>query len=180
MSSGTDLQPIPTSPLRRSEWSPIDNLKRVLWGLCRPLWSMAPTLRPPLLRIFGGRVGHGVQIGDRVAVEIPWNLSVGDKVRIEAGAILYSLGKIQVGDEVVIERGAHLCAGSHDHTDPGFSLLRSPILVGRQCIIGAESFIGPGVVLGDRVFIAPRAVVFKAIASDVSVSGNPAREDAGE
>lgn len=139
---------------------------------------MASPLRPSLIRMFGGRVGHGVQIGDRVAVEIPWNLSLGNKVRIESGAILYSLGAIDIGDETVIDRGAHLCAGSHDHTDPGFALLRSPILVGRQCVVGAESFVGPGVVLGDRVSIAPRSVVFKAVASGLSVGGNPAREDA--
>lgn len=167
----------PTSPLRRSEWSAKDNLKRILWGLCRPFWWAIPSARPPLIRIFGGDVGRRVTIADRVAVEIPWNIEIGDRVRIEAGAILYSLGPITIDDDAVIDRGAHLCAGSHDHTDPGFSLLRTPIHVGRGCIVGAESFVAPGVELGDGVSVAPRAVVVKSVRAGVAVGGNPAREE---
>lgn len=133
-----------------------------------------------MIRIFGGRVGRGVAIGDRVAVEIPWNISLGDRVRIESGSILYSLGRINIATDAVIDRGAHLCAGSHDHADPGFRLLRTPIEIGIGCVVGAEAFIAPGVSIGDGASVAPRAVVIKSVRSGVAVEGNPAREEPTE
>ena len=155
----------------------MDNLKRILWGLCRPLWWAFPAARPSMIRLFGGRVGSGVAIGDRVAVEIPWNVIIGDRVRIEPGSILYSLGRISIDKDAVIDRGAHLCAGSHDHSDPGFALLRTPIHIGSGCVVGAESFIAPGVSMGDRASVAPRAVVVMSVPAGVVVAGNPAREE---
>ena len=164
-----------TAPLRRSEWSAFDNLKRILWGLTKPVWVLVPAMRAPLLRCFGGRVGRNVRLARRVAIEIPWKVSLGDEVVIREGVILYSLGTIEIGERVQLDRGVHVCAGSHDHTDPGFPLRTDPIRIGAGSIVGAESFIAPGTTIGEMARVRPRSVVVRSIPAGSVVAGNPAR-----
>lgn len=150
---------------------------RAAWGAAWGLFGCGSAIRIGLVRLFGGTVGRGCRIGGRVEITVPWHLRLGDRVEIGDETILYSLGRIGLGEAVRIDVWAHLCAGTHDHRAPGFPLLRSPIHVGRDARIGAAAFIGPGVRIGDRAGVAAQAAVFRDVAADSIVSGNPARGD---
>lgn len=155
---------------------------RLAWAvLARPAWAMAPELRPWLLRKFGGTVGRNCAFAGSVEITIPWHVRCGDGVIVGERVILYGLGPITIGDNTVIDYRAHLCAGTHDMTDSRFPLLKTPITIGRDCLIGVDAYIGPGVELGDGCRVWPRASVYKGAPAGTCLRGNPARPfDPGE
>jgi len=180
-----DPVPTPAEPPRVSPYSAKAKIGRVLWGfVSASIWRLSPRglhgFRRSLLRLFGGRVGAGTRIDPSVRVEIPWNLTIGANVRICESAILYCLGPVEIGDGTLVGPYAHLCAGTHDYTDPKFTLQRVPIRVGSGCALLTASFVAPGVVVGDRAVLEPRAGLYRDAEPGVVYSGNPAKPVANE
>lgn len=161
---------------RKTPWTLKQNIARTVWMTFGKIaWMALPRLRPSLIRLFGGDVGKNCVFAGSVEVTIPWNVSIGDNVRVRHGAIIYSLGDITIGDNCVLDARAHLCAGTHDMSDPSFPLVKLPITIGSRCILGIDSYIAPGVELGDDCHVWPRASVYKSFPSGSSVRGNPAQ-----
>lgn len=174
------VEATPTRPLRRrqdaSPWRPMENLKRVVWMISRPVLFRASFhnwygWRRLLLRTFGAKLGQRVRIRPTAIIEIPWNLDLADDVIVGDYAILYSLGKITVKRGAIISQYAHLCAGTHDYTTRRFPLLRPPIVIGEEAWIAADAFIGPGVTVGDRAVVGARATVVHDVPADQVVAG---------
>jgi putative colanic acid biosynthesis acetyltransferase WcaF len=163
-------------PRRVSPWTWRQRIVRTIWNSAgRLVWGLFPSRRATLLRLFGATVGTGCRLGARVEVTIPWNLVIGDDVEIGDRVILYSLGTITIGDGCVLDYRCHLCAGSHDITDSRFPQTRPPITIGAGSLIGIDAYVAPGVTLGARVRVHPRASVYKDAGDDVELRGNPAR-----
>jgi putative colanic acid biosynthesis acetyltransferase WcaF len=163
-------------PARRSVWTFRQKVIRLIWSTFgRALWISFPRLRPWLIRRFGGGVGPGCRFARSVDIAIPWNLRVGSNVEVGRDVILYALGVITLGDGVVIDDLAHLCAGTHDHTDSRFPLLRPPITIGPGTFIGIDAYIAPDVTLGAGCRVWPRASVYRSFGDGVELRGNPAR-----
>lgn len=163
-----------------SPWSVRDNILRVAWMLAgRPLFRLSfhnwYGVRRWLLRLFGARVGPGVRIRPSASIEIPWNLDLRDGCVIGDHAILYSLGRITVGERTIVSQYAHLCAGTHDHTDRRFPLIRDPIEIGPDAWIGADAFVGPNVRVGRLAVLGARASAYKDLEPQTVYAGNPAR-----
>lgn len=163
-----------------SPWSFRENLLRAVWMvLGRPLFRLSfhnwYGVRRLLLRVFGARVGRGVRIRPSAYVEIPWNIELRDGCIIGDHAILYSLGKITVGERAIVSQYAHLCAGTHDHTDRRFPLIRDPIEIGPDAWIGADAFVGPNVHIGRLSVLGARASAYKDLEPRTVYVGNPAR-----
>ncbi len=159
-----------------SPWKPMENIKRALWmlvrgALFRPSFHNWYGWRRLLLRLFGAKLGRDVRIRPTAAVEIPWNLEIGDGVIVGDYAILYSLGKITIGRGAVISQFAHLCAGTHDYSSRRFPLLKPPISIGQDVWIAADAFVGPNVTIGDRAVVGARATVVKDVPADQVVVG---------
>jgi putative colanic acid biosynthesis acetyltransferase WcaF len=157
-----------------------NRLFRILWKVVFVLFfrtSPAPlySWRSFLLRLFGARVGKGVHIYPGVKIWAPWNLDLGDQCGVASGAILYSQDKISIGRRAVISQGAHLCAGTHDYTQPGFPLYTKPIKIGNHAWIAAEAFIHPGITVGEGCVIGARAVVTSNMPSWMVCSGHPCK-----
>lgn len=157
-----------------------ENLLRVLWSLATPLFRLSPRpcfgWRRSLLRLFGARVGTGVNIYANAIIAMPWHLEVGPWAAIGEHAIIYNLGQITIGERATISQYAHLCAGTHDYLDPTMPLLKLPIVIGAQAWICAEAFVGPSVTVGEGAVVGARAVVTRNVPSWTVVAGNPARE----
>jgi len=171
----------PTPSQRESfPYSPQTYVRRAIWRLVwLTVWHMThwrmPGVRSAILRLFGARVGRGTTLRASTWVEMPWQLTLGDRCVIGNDVKLYNLGEITIGNDTVISQGAHLCAGTHDYTDPTFPLKREPIHVGTQVWIAAEAFVGPGIEIGDGAVVAARAVVTRKVEPWCVVGGNPAR-----
>jgi putative colanic acid biosynthesis acetyltransferase WcaF len=76
---------------------------------------------------------------------------------------------------VTLSYRAHVCAGTHDLSDPALPLLRPPVSIEDGVWVGTEAFIGPGVRIARGAIVGARAVVVKDVASLDIVGGNPAR-----
>ncbi len=152
---------------------------RALWALASPWFGFSPRplfgWRAWLLRRFGAGVGQRVHIYPSARIVIPWNLAIGDDSSIGDCALIYSLGKVSIGARATVSHNAHLCAGTHDYLNPALPLLRLPISIGDDVWICAQSFVGPGVVIGNGAVVGAAAVVMKDVAPWTVVAGNPAR-----
>src|SRR5688572_8827448 len=169
--------PVPDRNL--STWTTREKLARVAWSLAyRTIFRMTfhnwYGIRAAIIRSFGGRLGRNVRIRRTAKIEIPWNLEIADDVSIGDEVIVYSLGMVRIGARTFISQYAHLCAGTHDYTRSDYPLVRPPIVIGADCWIATDAFVGPGVSVGDRVVVGARASVFKDVPPDVVVAGNPA------
>jgi putative colanic acid biosynthesis acetyltransferase WcaF len=155
-----------------------NRLARSIWGLIsffffeyspKPLHSW----RVFILRICGAKVGKGVHIYPKVKIWAPWNLILGDRCGIANGATLYSQGKIFVGKFAVISQGVYICTGTHDYTNPGFPLITKPVVIGDNTWVAADTFVHPGVTLGEGCVVGARSVVTKDMPGWMVCSGFP-------
>lgn len=157
-----------------------NRLGRLLWGVVDLLlfrYSPKPfhAWRSFVLRCFGAKVGRGVHVYPKAQIWAPWNLVLEEECGIANGAILYSMGMISIGKRAVVSQGAHLCAGTHDYTKPGFPLITMPIHIGQHAWIAAEAFIHPGISIGDGCIVGARAVVQKDMPAWMICAGHPCK-----
>lgn len=156
-----------------------EQFRRVLWGGARLLFRASPRpcygFRRWLLRRFGAKVGAHVHISPTAIVYFPWMLTVADHAAVGDAALLYNLGPLVIGPRVTVSQRAHLCGGSHDHTDPAMPLLRLPITIEADAWVCADAFVGPGVTVGQGAVVGARAAAFKDVAPWTIVGGNPAK-----
>src|SRR6476620_2263701 len=94
--------------------------RRVLWMLGHWLFRLSPRpcfgWRRSILRCFGANVGTHVNLYPSSRIYFPWNFSIADWSAVAEDVLIYNLGPVKVGRQVTISHGAHLCAGTHDHT----------------------------------------------------------------
>jgi putative colanic acid biosynthesis acetyltransferase WcaF len=176
----TDAVRLDIARNRRSvKYSRRENIQRLLWGAGQLLFRAVPRplhgVRSAILRLFGARVGPHCQIYSTVRIFLPSQLEVGAWTAIGDRANVYNLGPIRIGERVTISQGVHLCAGTHDYTDPTMPLIRAEISIEDSAWLCAEAFVGPGVVVGRRAVVGARAVVVRSVAPETVVGGNPAR-----
>lgn len=165
-------------PPRKSPWSTRAKAVRVLWALAyATVWKLLPTdsIRARFLGVFGATIGPEVRIHRAVRVEIPWHLSIGAGTVVCRGAILYCLGRVTIGERCLIGPYVHLCAGTHDYSDPKFTLLREPITIGDNCVLMCDAFIAPSVTLAPGTVARPRAGIFRNTEAGCIYAGNPAK-----
>ena len=156
-----------------------EQLRRVFWGFGKLLFRFSPRpcfgWRRFVLRCFGAKIGRHVNTYPSTWIYFPWNLTVGDWSAVGEGALIYNLGPVTLGEKVTVSHRAHLCAGTHDYTQPDLPLLKPPIVIGNQAWICADAFVGPGVTVGEGAVVGAGAAVMKEVAPWTVVVGNPAR-----
>ncbi|MDR3527000.1 MAG: sugar O-acetyltransferase [Rhizomicrobium sp.] len=135
-----------------------DNMQAIIRELCP---NAAPDLylEPPFHCDYGTRI------------------EAGEHVFINFGCTFLDGGKITIGAHTLIAPGVHIYTARH----PLEAAARLewedvlPVVIGKQCWIGGQATICPGVTIGDRSVIGAGAVVVKDIPPDCLAVGNPAR-----
>lgn len=154
-------------------------IRRICWAFGKGLFRLIPrplyAPRRVLLSMFGAKVGKQVNIANTAMIYFPWNLEIGDWSAIGEHAYIYNIGKVVIGGKATVSQRAHLCAGSHDFTDPSLPLLTPAISIGDQVWVCADAFVGPGVVVGEGAVVGARAVAAKNVEPWSVVAGNPAQ-----
>lgn len=176
------------TPLNASESRPLEGgasfslgnrLLRVCWGLA---WLLLCRFTPPplhrwrrfVLKGFGAQVAPGARVHASAQIWLPSNLTLGPDALIGPRARLYNQGHITVGAGTVVSQGAYVCASTHDVADPHFQLLLRPVVLGRNCWVAADAFVGPGVTMADGAVLAARGALFVDTEPDTIYRGNPA------
>ena len=128
-----------------------------------------------MLRLFGARIGAHVNVYPSTHLYMPWNVEIGEWSALGDDVFVYSLGKVRIGRSVTLSYRSHVCAGTHDLSDPLLPLKKPPVLIEDGVWVGTEAFIGPGVTVGRGAVVGARAVVVKNVEPHDVVGGNPAR-----
>jgi putative colanic acid biosynthesis acetyltransferase WcaF len=163
-----------------NQHSGANKLGRLLWGL---VWALlfrpSPTpfhcWRRFLLRWFGAKIDRGAHPYPRAKIWAPWNLEMGSHSCLSNDVDCYCVDKIRLGAHSVISQYGFLCTASHDYTDPTFPLVTAPIDIGERVWVAADTYIGPGVRVGNNAVIGARSSVYKDVPPSTIVGGNPAR-----
>ncbi|TDS13733.1 LbetaH domain-containing protein [Sphingobacterium paludis] len=162
--------------LKYSKWVYV---KRILWSFAKPFFRYSPRTafgyRNFILRLFGAKIGKQVHIYASARITFPWNLTIGDWSAIGEHAFIYNLGPVTLGEKVTISHMAHVCAGTHDYTDPSLPLIRPAIKIEDQVWVCASAFIGPGVTVAEGSIIGASAVLTKNTEKWSIYAGNPAK-----
>ena len=165
---------------RARKYTRAEQVRRVLWGFGQLFfrWSPRPCFgwRRWILRCFGAKIGRDVHVYSSTMIYFPWNLQADDWSSIGEWALIYNLGPVTLGRSASISHRAHICAGTHDYTDPSLPLLKPPIVIGNEAWICADAFVGPNVRVGHGAVVGAGSVVTRDVPDWTVVAGNPARE----
>jgi len=152
---------------------------RIAWTFGRWLVHLSPHpchgWRRAVLRLFGAKVGRQARIAASAHIFMPWNVEIGEWAAVGPDVLVYSLGRVRIGRRATVSYRSHVCAGSHDFTDPTIPLIKPPVTICDDAWVGTEAFIGPGVTIGRGAIVGARAVVVKDVEPRTIVAGHPAR-----
>lgn len=167
-------------PYTQASFSLNNRLARLAWGIVYVLlFRTSPrpfhAWRSFLLRCFGAKIGKDCHVYPLAKIWAPWNLIMDDYAGIADDVNCYSMAVISLGKKVVVSQGTYLCTGTHDYEDPNFQLYAKPIHVGDRAWLCAQSFIHPGVTIGEGVVIGARSVVTKDMPNWTVCAGNPCK-----
>ena len=124
----------------------------------------------------------GESVDDTVHINLPFytdfgrHISFGKDIFINRGVMFTDLGGITVEDNVLIGPKANIISVNHP-TDPDLrrGLILKPAILKRNCWIGANATILPGVTVGENAIVAAGAVVSKDVPANTIVGGIPAK-----
>lgn len=132
------------------------------WAILEPL---APRkLRPSLMRRMGCKVGKGCFIGDHVRIDQGHAdmITLEDSVSVASGTRL-----------LCHQRDfTHYFVGS-DYMKLGYTI--KPIVLKKGCLVGMESFVMPGVTIGEGAIVGAGSLVSKDIPAWTVAVGRPAK-----
>ena len=106
-------------------------------------------------------LGNDVTLGDHVLVAGNEYVEIGDGTSVEAYAVLRDMNHTFHGTDV------HWRLTPHQ---------TSPIRIGKNCFIGAHSYIMPGVTMGDGAVIVPRSIIKKDVGPGEIWAGAPSAQ----
>lgn len=95
-----------------------------------------------------------------------------DKIKMGKGVCQYfaasgscyvsGINGIEIGDGTIFAPGVKLISANHTAHDFGLHDLQGPIKIGRNCWLGANAIVLPGVELGDDTIVAAGAVISRS------------------
>jgi len=161
-----------------TDWDIQTKIKRGVWQfLVRPIYRLIPFgmsgLRVAILKLFGAKIGQHCNIQQRVEILIPWNLDLGDHVALAHDVKILNFSKVTIGSMSIVSQYTYLCTGTHDTSDPHFTLIHRPITIESEAWIASGAFIGLGVTIGRGSVIGANSVVTKDTAEWMIYAGNP-------
>lgn len=165
-----------TIDLRKADEAEIEEGKRCA-ELCFKINHTMPTSAeyPKLVReLFAGQIGEGSRVMSPVTVVRAKNVHIGRNVVIMNNALFMAAGGITIEDDVRVAANAQLISNNHDLYDRDI-LTCKPVVLKRNCWIGAGASILPGVTIGENAVVGAGAVVTKDVEPNTVVGGNPAR-----
>ena len=132
------------------------------WAVLEPLNPRK--LRPMLMRRMGCHVGKGCYIGEFVRID----QGHADMITVEDGV------SIAAGTRLLCHQRdfTHYHVGS-DYMKLGYTI--KPIVLKKGCLVGMESFVMPGVTIGEGAIVGAGSLVTKDIPAWTVAAGRPAK-----
>ncbi|KAJ2893936.1 Maltose acetyltransferase [Zalerion maritima] len=138
--------------------------------------KLAPTVATPNQVV--GRVGDNIRVEGPFHCDYGYNLQIGSNVSIERNCTIMDTREVRIGDNCFVGPNASIYTGTlpvdpkrrHNGTQVGRS-----VVIDRDCWIGANAIILPGVTINKGSTVGAGAVVTKNVPPFTVVVGNPAR-----
>lgn len=125
----------------------------------------------------------------RINREVPWmvhftsrafgDITIGKNVWISfalsGNCYIQGGNGIIIGDDTYFAPGVKIISANHDLKNFKIWVKEEPIKIGKNCWIGANVVILPGVELGDNVVVAAGSVVTKSFSSNCVIAGVPSK-----
>lgn len=127
-----------------------------------------------LVKQLFGEIGEGSRVMPPTTVVRGQNVKIGKRVVIMNNSLFMSAGGITIEDDVLVAANAQLISNNHD-PDEHAILTCKPIVLKRNCWIGAGATILPGVTVGENAIVGAGAVVTKDVEPNAIVGGIPAK-----
>lgn len=105
-------------------------------------------------------------------IKLGKNLYIGENVLINCSRG----GSVTIGDNTGLAEGVKILSWYEDSL-PSLpkKIIKKDIVIGKNCIIGYNAIIMPGVTIGDFCKISPLSVVYTDVPSNSVAMGNPAQ-----
>lgn len=121
---------------------------------------------------------------DGVFIEPPFycdygsNIELGKKVYMNFGCTILDCAKVKIGDHTMLGPHVQIYAAAHPldaKTRVSGLEYALPITIGKNCWIGGNSIVLPGITIGNNCVIGAGSVVTKNIPDNSIAVGNPCR-----
>jgi putative colanic acid biosynthesis acetyltransferase WcaF len=157
-----------------------NRILRVLWKIVyilffRYSFRTMHHWRIALLKCFGAKISMNCRVYPTCKIWAPWNLiceaysCIGDEV------IIYNQGLVYLEKEAVVSQKSYLCTGTHDYTKRSFPLITKSIRIKEKAWICTQTFIHPGVTVGEGCVIGACSVVTQDMPDWMVCAGNPCK-----
>lgn len=126
----------------------------IFWLIPTPLFSF----RRWFLSLWGAQLHSTVRIYEGVRIFDPRNLRVEAHGCIGPRCNIHNTTQVRVGEGAVLSFECVICTATKRRSSDCGELIfyDAPVVIGKNCFIGAQSFISFGVVLPDKSFVKAR------------------------
>lgn len=134
--------------------------------------------RYELLKDLFGHLGKNANIKSNFQCDYGSNIYIGNNVFSNYNCVFVDVGIIEIGDDTLIGPQVGIYTVNHpvDPVERKKGLQRAqPVKIGKNCWIGGNATINPGVSLGDNVVVASGSIVTKSFGDNVMIAGVPAK-----
>jgi putative colanic acid biosynthesis acetyltransferase WcaF len=153
---------------------------RIAWHL---VWALACRWTPRqmlrwrafVLRLFGAEIGTAVLVFGSVRIEFPNRLKLGDYSALGPRVWVYNFSEVDIGHHCLISQDTVLCTASHDYETPNLDFFSKPIRIASESWVAAETFVMPGVTIGQGAVIGARSLVTKDMPEWMVCAGHPCK-----
>lgn len=168
----------PVGPLVRRFGRPQFYIEKIVLSAMQSV-LFPRSMRPIALRLLGAKIGHNVDIKQKVFIGQPSNLTIDDDVVINIGAFIDCSAPVFVGEKVRIGYQAMILTGSHSAQNSVYrrkegNHIRRPVSIERGCWIQTRAMIGPGVTMAEGCVLLAAGVLLKSTDNNGEYSGIPA------
>lgn len=146
-----------------------------LWALVELLlvtnpFQISSRVRVAALRLFGAKIGPGVEFRPRTRVRYPWKLEIGPRCWIGEGVWFHNPDRITIGADVVLSQETMLATGSHA-ARRDMAQINRPIVIDDGAWLTSRCIVLGGAVIGRSAIARPMTVISGTVAPNTIVHG---------
>lgn len=127
-----------------------------------------------LVRQLFSNVGDGSRVLSPMTVVHGDKVHIGNNVIVMPNSLMMASGTITIEDNALVAAYVKLISNNHDPYDRAV-LTCKPVVLKKNCWIGAGAIILPGVTVGENSIVGAGSVVTKDVPANTVVAGNPAK-----
>jgi len=130
-------------------------------------------------------IGSHVRIDPFCIITVSNLLSIGSRVHVSGHAAILGRGRIDIGDFTAISHGVKILSSTDHFSACGIagpmvpeefrSVVSEPVTIGRHVVLGANSIVLPGAMIGEGATIGALSLVKAPVAPWTVNAGIPSR-----